>query len=59
VRKEWMLEKTREVIRNHMLTVQKVAGLLGENAAYTDATLRSIMEAYDKPGKDDGGNKTN
>lgn len=54
-----MLEKTREVIRNHMLTVQKVAGLLGENAAYTDATLRSIMEAYDKPGKDDGGNKTN
>ena len=59
VRKEWMLEKTREVIRNHMLTVQKVAGLLGENAAYTDSTLRSIMEAYDKPGKDDGGNKTN
>lgn len=48
VQKDWMLEKTREVIRNHMTTVQKVAGLLGENAAYTDATLRSIMEAYGK-----------
>lgn len=53
VRKEWMLEKTREVIRNHMMTVQQVAGLLGENAAYTDATLRSIMEAYDKPAQED------
>lgn len=48
VRKEWMVEKTREVIRNHMITVQKVAGLLGENAAYTDVTLRNILEAYDK-----------
>lgn len=47
VRKEWMLEKTREVIRNHMTTVQAVAGLLGENAAFTDSTLRSIIEAYD------------
>ena len=59
VRKEWMLEKTREVIRNHMLTVQKVAGLLGENAAYTDATLRSIMEAYDRPGEENGENDVN
>ena len=48
VKKEWILEKAREVIRNHMTTVQKVAGLLGENAAYTDSTLRSIIEAYDQ-----------
>lgn len=48
VRKEWILEQTREVIRNHMTTVQQVAGLLGENAAFTDSTLRSIIEAYDK-----------
>jgi iron only hydrogenase large subunit-like protein len=48
VKKEWILEKTREVIRNHMSTVQKVAGLLGENAAYTDSTLRSIIDAYDQ-----------
>lgn len=47
VRKEWIIEKTREVIRNHMTTVQQVAGLLGENAAFTDSTLRSIIDAYD------------
>lgn len=45
VREEWMLEQTREVIRKHMATVQQVACLLGENAAYTDATLRSVMAA--------------
>ena len=45
VRKEWMLEKTQEVVRKYMATVQEVACLLGENAAFTDATLRSIMEA--------------
>lgn len=44
IRKEWMLEKTREVIRRHMETVQQVACILGENAAYEDATLRSVME---------------
>lgn len=48
VRKEWILEKTREVIHKHMETVQQVACLLGENAAFTDATLRSVMEAYGK-----------
>lgn len=46
VRKDWILDKTREVIRNHMATVQEVAGLLGENAAYTDSTLRSIVDAF-------------
>ncbi len=50
VKKEWIIEKTKEVIRNHMQTVQQVAGLLGENAAFTDATLRSVIDAY---GKDD------
>lgn len=43
VRQEWMLEQTQEVIRKYMHTVQQVACLLGENAAYTDATLRSVM----------------
>ena len=41
---EWMMGKTKEVISKHMETVQKIACLLGENASYTDATLRSIME---------------
>lgn len=44
VRKEWMLEKTQDVIKKHMETVQQVACLLGENAAFTDATLRAVME---------------
>ena len=48
VQKEWMLEKTQEVIKKHMETVQQVACLLGENAAFTDATLRTVMEAYKK-----------
>ena len=42
------LEKTQEVVRKYMATVQEVACLLGENAAFTDATLRSIMEAGEK-----------
>lgn len=45
VRKEWMLEKIQEVIQKHMSTVQQVACLLGENAAFSDATLRAVMEA--------------
>lgn len=45
VRKEWMLEKTEDVIRKHMDTVQQIACLLGENAAYTDSTLRAVMES--------------
>ena len=40
-----MLEQTQEVIQKYMSTVQQVACLLGENAAYTDTTLRSVMAA--------------
>lgn len=43
-RKEWIIEKARDVVRKHMETVQQVACLLGENAAYSDTTLRAIME---------------
>lgn len=45
VRREWIIEKTNEVIRRHMETVQQVAFLLGENAAFTDSTLRNMMES--------------
>ncbi len=48
VKKDWVIEKTKEVIKNHMLTVQQVAGLLGENAAFTDATLKAVIEVYNK-----------
>lgn len=40
----WMLEKTEEVVHRHMETVRQIACLLGENAAYTDASLKAVME---------------
>ena len=46
VKKDWIIEKTKEVVKNHMATVQQVAGLLGENAAFTDVTLRAIIDVY-------------
>lgn len=48
---EWMLEKTQEVIRKHMETVREIACLMGENAAFTDATLKAVMETM--KGKED------
>ena len=36
--------KTRDVIKRNMETVQKIASLLGENAAYTDSLLSSIIQ---------------
>lgn len=41
---EWMLGKTQEVIQKHMETVRQIACLMGENAAFTDASLRAVME---------------
>ncbi|MCC8174420.1 MAG: Fe-S cluster protein, partial [Odoribacter sp.] len=41
---EWMMQKTEEVIRKNMETVRQIAFLLGENAAYTDATLTALKE---------------
>ena len=52
VRKEWIQEKIREVIQKHMATVQQVACLLGENAAFSDMILRSVAETLkDNPEK--------
>lgn len=46
-KKARMMDKTREMIGRHMETVKQIACLLGENAAYTDATLRSLLEDLD------------
>lgn len=40
--------KRRRSDKKTQETVQQVACLLGENAAFTDATLRTVMEAYKK-----------
>ncbi|TLX70845.1 Fe-S cluster protein [Labilibacter sediminis] len=38
--------RTREVIKKNMETVQKIATLLGENASYTDSLLNSILQDH-------------
>lgn len=43
-KKQWMLNKTDEVIRKHMETVRQIACLLGENAAFTDTSLKAVIE---------------
>mgnify|MGYP001807328511 CR=1 FL=1 len=50
---------TREVILNHLKTVKMVAGLLGENAAFTDSTLRSIIDAFAEDVKETGKGQLN
>ncbi len=44
VKKEIVINRTREVIKRNMETVQHIAYLLGENAAYTDSMLNSIID---------------
>lgn len=44
IRGDEMVNRTREVIRENLLTVQKIAYLLGENASRTEALLNSIVE---------------
>ncbi len=38
--------RTREVIKKNMETVQKIAALLGENASYTNSLLNSILSDF-------------
>ncbi|MFA6949434.1 MAG: [Fe-Fe] hydrogenase large subunit C-terminal domain-containing protein [Lentimicrobiaceae bacterium] len=48
VRKDHVLNTTRQVIHQNMEIVQKIAFLLGENAAYTESMLNSIVESVDQ-----------
>ncbi len=47
VQKEHILKTSRQVIHQNMEVVQKIAFLLGENAAYTESMLNSIVESVD------------
>jgi PAS domain-containing protein len=51
VRKAEVIRKAQEVIQKSLATTQKIAYLLGENAAETEITLNSIIESFmpDKP----------
>jgi len=44
--KEQIVKKAKEVIKKNLSTVQKIAFLLGENAAETEVILNSIIESF-------------
>ncbi|MBN1616013.1 MAG: PAS domain-containing protein [Spirochaetales bacterium] len=46
VRRDRVIRQTRRVIDKNLAVVQKIAFLLGENAAETEATLNSIIESF-------------
>jgi PAS domain-containing protein len=47
IRRGRTISKTKTVIEKNVRTVQKIAFLLGENAAETEAILNSIIESHD------------
>ncbi len=44
VRNDEIARRTKDVIKENLETVQKIAYLLGENASRTEAMLSSILE---------------
>lgn len=53
VQKEQIINKAKKVIRQNLSTVQKIAYLLGENAAESEVILNSIIESYSTDKIDD------
>jgi len=48
VMQEQVVRRIRQVVRENMGTVQKVAFLLGENAARTEAMLNALVTEQEK-----------
>jgi iron only hydrogenase large subunit-like protein len=46
IQKDRVIRQTQRVINKNLAVVQKIAYLLGENAAETEATLNSIIESF-------------
>ncbi len=46
MKKEEIIKGARQVIKRNLITVQKIARLLGENASETEMTLSQIIEAF-------------
>jgi len=46
IQKDRVIKEAKKVIRQNVRTVQKIAYLLGENAAESEAALRSIIESF-------------
>jgi PAS domain-containing protein len=55
VQKEQVIHRAQDVIRRQMETVQKIAYLLGENAAESQVSLNSIIESFAPPSLTDKG----
>ncbi len=54
VRKDRIVNQSRKVIEKNLAVVQKIAYLLGENAAETETILNSIIESFDGEEGQDG-----
>lgn len=54
VKRETIVKKAEEVIKKNLQVVQKIAFLLGENAAESEVILNSLIEAINISGDDDG-----
>lgn len=46
IQRERIIEKAKEVMKKNLTTVQKIAFLLGENAAESEVLLSSIIESF-------------
>ncbi len=53
IRKTQIINKTQQVIRKNLQTVQKIAYLLGENAAESEVILNSIIDSFFPESVDD------
>jgi len=49
MQKEQIIKRSRQVIQQNLQTVQKIAYLLGENAAESEIILTSIVESFSAP----------
>lgn len=49
IRRETVVKKADAVIQKSLETVQQIASLLGENAAETEITLNSLIDAFQVP----------
>lgn len=59
VRKEEVINRAREVIRENLETVQQIAFLLGESASKTEKILKSIIDAQKLGSDHDSGTDDN
>ncbi len=53
IRRDRVVSQARAVIRKNVATVQKIAYLLGENAAESETILQSIVESFSPQSDDD------